>query len=139
MGWWNRLNIRLIEKRIAVIGNSIAVLSNPLRVDTTDDGVSCALDLSDRLEVKRLEIVRRDLAYDLKQRVQREMVEICRRVGCDMQSVGGCNAGCCDTCACSVPVHTCTRCGACDYGENEEAHETRRQCGIRYGNDEIAA
>jgi hypothetical protein len=46
----------------------------------------------------------------------------------DMQSIGGCNAGCGANCACSVPVHTCTRCGDCDYGENDDAREIRRQC-----------
>ena len=44
----------------------------------------------------------------------------CER-GHDMQSIGGCNAGCDEYCACSVPVHTCTRCGDSDYGENAEA------------------
>lgn len=58
----------------------------------------------------------------------------CREIGCDMQSVGGCNAGCGeDGCACSVPVHTCTRCGDCDYGENEDAIEVRRRCAERRG------
>ncbi len=58
-------------------------------------------------------------------------------VGCegghDMQSIGGCNAGCHDLCGCSVPVHTCTRCGACDYGENEEAKEIRSDCVALHG------
>ena len=29
---------------------------------------------------------------------------------------------------CSVPVHKCTRCGDCDYGENGDADEVRRLC-----------
>lgn len=53
-------------------------------------------------------------------------------VGCeaghDMQSIGGCNAGCDPDCSCSVPVHTCTRCGDCDYGKNEEADRIRARC-----------
>lgn len=55
-------------------------------------------------------------------------------VGCenghDMQSIGGCNAGCDPFCICSVPVNRCTRCGDCDYGENEEADRTRAECTI---------
>jgi hypothetical protein len=55
----------------------------------------------------------------------------CRELGCDMKSFGGCCASCDDrqdTCICSVPVHKCTRCGDCDYGENEEAERIRADC-----------
>lgn len=45
---------------------------------------------------------------------------------------GGCNAGCDDDCACSVPVHKCAHCGDYDYGQNEEAEEVRRDCRARY-------
>ncbi len=55
----------------------------------------------------------------------------CREVGCDMKSVGGCNAGCGDGCGCSVPVFVCTRCGDSDYGDNEEARQTREDCETR--------
>lgn len=48
--------------------------------------------------------------------------------GHDWRSIGGANAGCDDVCRCSVPVHQCARCGDCDYGENEEATEVRREC-----------
>lgn len=58
---------------------------------------------------------------------------ICRLKGCDMQSRGGANAGCCADCACSVPVHSCRRCGACDYGVNEEAREVVAECWERIG------
>ena len=55
-------------------------------------------------------------------------------VGCedghDMQSIGGCNAGCCESCGCSVPVNTCTRCGDCDYGDNEDADRVRVECAL---------
>lgn len=54
----------------------------------------------------------------------------CER-GHDMQSTGGCNAGCDPDCGCSVPVHRCTRCGDCDYGENPEAIEIRQACAFR--------
>ena len=55
----------------------------------------------------------------------------CREVGCDMQSYGGANAGCGDGCGCSVPVNVCTRCGDCDYGDNEWAVRTREECAAR--------
>lgn len=51
----------------------------------------------------------------------------------DWKSRGGCNAGCCDGCACSVPVHECTRCGDCDYGQNEEARAVITECWRRNG------
>lgn len=61
-------------------------------------------------------------------------------VGCershDMQSVGGCNAGCCDDCFCSVPVLKCTRCGDCDYGQSEEADRVRADCAEKLGTPE---
>jgi hypothetical protein len=46
----------------------------------------------------------------------------------DWKHIGGCNAGCDEECGCSVPVHECTRCGDCDYGDNEEAASTRASC-----------
>lgn len=52
----------------------------------------------------------------------------CREFGHDWQSYGGANAGCCDDCACSVPVNVCSKCGDCDYGENQWAIETRAEC-----------
>jgi hypothetical protein len=52
----------------------------------------------------------------------------CRELGrCNMQSAGGANCGCPDG-NCSVPVLKCTRCGDCDYSENEEAGATRSAC-----------
>lgn len=46
------------------------------------------------------------------------------------KSIGGKNAGCGDTCGCSVPVHECTVCGDCDYGQNADADEVRATCEI---------
>lgn len=46
-------------------------------------------------------------------------------------SAGGCNAGCEEHCACSVPVNICRVCGDCDYGDNEEAAEIRALCKAR--------
>jgi hypothetical protein len=54
----------------------------------------------------------------------------CRIAGCDMQHIGGRNAGC-DIgrdCGCSVPVHACRRCGDSDYGDNAEAADIRAAC-----------
>lgn len=53
----------------------------------------------------------------------------CREIGAhDWKSIGGCNAGCCEDCGCSVPVHVCARCGDCDYGDNDEAENIRGRC-----------
>jgi len=62
--------------------------------------------------------------------VQRDWIwPTCLTHGHDWKHIGGRNAGCgVDTCSCSVPVHECTRCGDCDYGDNAEAETTRREC-----------
>lgn len=52
----------------------------------------------------------------------------CRQYGHDWQPTGGANAGCCEDCACSVPVHVCSKCGDCDYGDNEWADQTKAEC-----------
>lgn len=53
----------------------------------------------------------------------------CQEVGeHDWKHIGGCNAGCNKYCNCSIPVHECTRCGDCDYGDNDDARDVRRQC-----------
>lgn len=52
----------------------------------------------------------------------------CLEVGHDWQSFGGANAGCSDWCACSVPVNVCSKCGDCDYGDNDDAEEVRENC-----------
>lgn len=52
----------------------------------------------------------------------------CAEVGHDWKHIGGANAGCLDECTCSVPVHTCTKCGDCDYGENLESSQIRNDC-----------
>lgn len=51
----------------------------------------------------------------------------------DWQSIGGKNAGCHDLCICSVPVNVCSRCKDCDYGDNDDARQTRQDCADRYG------
>lgn len=52
----------------------------------------------------------------------------CHAYSHDWKHIGGRNAGCDDGCNCSVPVHTCQKCGDCDYGENAEAVETIAEC-----------
>lgn len=83
-------------------------------------------ELSEKLEAARAEVARLERIA---------ATATCREIGCDMQSVGGANCGCEfydgeDACQgqCSVPVLKCTRCGDCDYGENEDAEATRLAC-----------
>ncbi|RWN60262.1 hypothetical protein [Mesorhizobium sp.] len=76
-------------------------------------------DLSERLEAARAEVTR----------LEREIAQgPCREYGHHWQSYGGANAGCSDECGCSVPVNVCSKCGDCDYGDNEEADQVRKHC-----------
>lgn len=76
-------------------------------------------ELADKLEAARAEVVR----------LERQAAHaICIELGCNMVSLGGCNCGCHEGACCSVPVNRCTRCGDCDYGDNDEAEDVRRQC-----------
>ena len=66
-------------------------------------------------------------------RLRREIAQgPCREYGHEWQSLGGTNAGCGDDCACSAPVHVCTKCGDCDYGDNPEANAAREICAALY-------
>jgi len=56
----------------------------------------------------------------------------CADVGHAWEHIGGRNAGCSDTCACSVPVHVCPKCGDSDYGDNDEARRIREDCARRH-------
>jgi hypothetical protein len=61
--------------------------------------------------------------------IRREIAQgPCREYGHSWKFLGGANAGCGLYCSCSVSVHQCEKCGDCDYGENAEAEEVRRQC-----------
>lgn len=64
---------------------------------------------------------------------RRDWLFVACEAGHDMRHVGGCNAGCHAERACSVPVHTCARCGDCDYGDNEEARQVRAGCAVLRG------
>jgi hypothetical protein len=46
----------------------------------------------------------------------------------DWQSLGGRNCGCRPDGCCSVPVNTCSRCGDCDYGDNDDARAILARC-----------
>lgn len=50
--------------------------------------------------------------------------------GHDWVFKGGRACDCEDVCGngCSIPVHECSRCGDCDYGENEDAQQVKRDC-----------
>lgn len=74
---------------------------------------------------EQLEAAERDV-----ERLKRQIGSAsCQEIGAhDWVFQGGCNAGCSQCCACSVPVHECSRCGDCDYGKNVEADEVRRVC-----------
>ena len=62
-------------------------------------------------------------------RIKREIAQgPCREFGHTWVLRGGTNAGCGDGCQCSVSLHVCTKCGDCDYGDNQEADEIRTQC-----------
>jgi hypothetical protein len=73
---------------------------------------------------ERLQDARDEVAW-LEQEMQRAL---CAALGHDMQHKGGRNAGCADDCVCSVPVHECSRCKACDYGDNAEAAKVIAEC-----------
>lgn len=60
--------------------------------------------------------------------VKRDWLLVGCQDGHDMKHIGGRNAACSPDCGCSVPVHQCTRCGDCDYGENEEAKQVIAKC-----------
>ncbi len=52
----------------------------------------------------------------------------CEEMGHRMVHLGGVNCGCFKDACCSIPVHTCSRCGDCDYGDNIEAKATKAAC-----------
>jgi len=83
--------------------------------------------MSDMTLARRLE----DARNELRRLEAQALTASCAQLGCDMKSIGGCNCDCHEDACCSVPVHQCSRCKACDYGENDEAAETRRQCLLR--------
>jgi len=69
-------------------------------------------------------------------RLKREMAQgPCVEFGHDWQFTGGKNAACGDGCGCSVPVHVCTKCGDCDYGDNDEADRIKGRCNEGFPHD----
>lgn len=77
------------------------------------------IDLATRLEDAKAEVARLERAV---------AAATCAEVGHDWKFIGGTNAGCSRDCSCSVAVHTCTKCGDCDYGDTDAARETRKWC-----------
>lgn len=51
----------------------------------------------------------------------------CHILGHKWEFHGGRHCGC-EEGSCSLPVHECPACGDCDYGENAEAHQIRKDC-----------
>lgn len=83
-------------------------------------------ELAEQLEAARAELARLERIA---------ATATCRELGCDMEHRGGANCGC-EGGHCSVPVHVCTRCGDCDYGDNAEATERRAACAALHPADE---
>ena len=76
------------------------------------------MNLADQIAAKRAELLA----------LQAEAALSCVDGRHKWKFVGGRNAGCGDSCACSVPVHRCETCGDYDYGENDEADRTIADC-----------
>lgn len=80
-------------------------------------------DLARRLHDARAEVRRLE---------QQAAAATCAELGeHDWQMIGGRNAACHDDpslCNCSVPVHQCSRCGDCDYGDNPEGERIVANC-----------
>ena len=85
--------------------------------------------LAERLDAARAEVARLE---------QEARVATCVEYGKHRwRSIGGRNAGCgTPDCCCSVQVNECEVCGACDYGENEEAAATVARCEYAAGSED---
>lgn len=80
--------------------------------------------LGEQIAAKKAELARLERRAEMLPKAQQ-----CAELGHDWRHIGGRNAGCGeDACSCSVPVYGCTRCGACDYGENGEALSILAYC-----------
>lgn len=78
-------------------------------------------DLNRKLEEAKAEV----------ERLQRQITAApCSEVGHRWRLLGGASVSCCDDCECnlSVPVHECSVCGDCDYGENEWKEKAFSEC-----------
>ncbi|MCX7322196.1 MAG: hypothetical protein NT113_22890 [Hyphomicrobiales bacterium] len=72
----------------------------------------------------QIEVARAHLAHLERQ----ANTATCAEIGHDWISKGGANCGCHKDACCSIPVHECSRCGGCDYGENKWAADHIAQC-----------
>ena len=79
------------------------------------------MSLSEQIEAKRRELANLE---------QAAKTATCREFGAHRwKSIGGRRCDCDrEFSGCSVPVNECEVCGACDYGENEEARRTMADC-----------
>lgn len=77
------------------------------------------MNLADQIEAARAEVARLE-------RLAAQAT--CAELGHDWVCLGGANCGCHEWACCSVPVHECRRCKACDYGDNADAADMRAQC-----------
>lgn len=77
-------------------------------------------ELADKLEEARAEVARLE---------RMAATATCVEIGHDWRCLGGANCGCHEWACCSVPVHECARCKACDYGE-AFTQRTDRAAGI---------
>jgi hypothetical protein len=68
-------------------------------------------------------------AEQLVHRLRMQLLQgLCRDVGHNWQFHGG-KSGCdMDFCECSASVYVCSKCGDCDYGDNEESADMRAAC-----------
>ncbi len=76
------------------------------------------MKLAEQLEMARAELARLE---------RMAVAATCAEVGHRWVCLGGANCGC-EGGSCSVPVHECSSCHDCDYGDNAEADEVRARC-----------
>jgi hypothetical protein len=100
-------------------------------VHSADAGKRALTDEQTEIEMPELADKIADAKAELERLERLAASATCADLGHDWQSIGGCNAGCDPNCSCSVPVNECTRCKDCDYGQNEEAAQVRRDCRMR--------
>jgi hypothetical protein len=79
-------------------------------------------ELADKLEEARAEVARLE---------RLAATATCIEIGHDWKYLGGANCGCHEWACCSVPVHECARCKACDYGDNKYARDHISRCDLK--------
>lgn len=83
--------------------------------------------LAERLEEAKAEVAR----------LEREAASAsCAEIGHDWVFFGGKTCSCHENSSCYIPVYECSRCGDCDYGDNEEAKNIYINC-VEVESDEL--